>query len=281
MSGLRRRQIGGLAAGAVVAGAVPAWAQKADSTTLVSGVQLPANLDPHQIFDVPMQAVMLNAYDNLYRYQNDPPEIVPWLAESHTASADGLVWEFKLRPGIKFHDGSEMTAEDVVYSFRRVLALGLGPAGAFLKILKPENVTAPEKLLVRFKLETAYAPFFAAIPSVCIVNPRVIKPNEKDGDWGKAVARLRRRGLRRLQDQSRSATGRSRFSTWTSSTTTSSAGSTIPSRCARSRCARSRKPRPASWRCSTARSTGPTPTSRPTRSSRSTSRRSPTSRRTW
>ena len=50
----------------------------------------------------------------------------------------------------------------------------------------PENVTAPEKLLVRFKLETSYAPFFAAIPSVCIVNPRVIKAHEKDGDWAKA-----------------------------------------------------------------------------------------------
>ena len=176
--GLGRRQVGALAGGALIAGGLPSMARAADASTLVSGVQLPANLDPHQIFDVPMQAMMFNAYDNLYRYQNDPPEIVPWLAESFTASPDGLAWEFKLRPGIKFHDGSEMTAEDVVYTFRRVLALGLGPAGAFLKILKPENVTAPEKLVVRFKLETSYAPFFAAIPSVCVVNPRVIKPNE-------------------------------------------------------------------------------------------------------
>src|SRR5258705_3253007 len=181
--GLGRRQIGGLAAGALVAGTLPARA--ADSSTLVSGVQLPANLDPHQVFDVPMQAMMFNAYDNLYRYQNEPPEIVPWLAESHTASADGLVWDFKLRPGIKFHDGSEMTAEDVVYSFHRVLALALAPAGACVKILKPENVTAPDPLVVRFKLETSYAPFFAAIPSISIVNPRAIKAKEIDGDWGK------------------------------------------------------------------------------------------------
>ena len=182
---LGRRQAGGLVAGAMIAGAMPA-ARAADATTLVSGFALPGNLDPHQVFDVPMQAVMLNAYDTLYRYQNDPPEIVPWLAESHTVTPDGLNWDFKLRPGIKFHDGSDLTSEDVVYSFRRVLALGLGPAGAFLKILKPENVTAPEPLIVRFKLETSYAPFFAAIPSISIVNPRVIKQREKDGDWGKA-----------------------------------------------------------------------------------------------
>jgi peptide/nickel transport system substrate-binding protein len=187
---LRRRQIGTLAAGAVAVGALPAAvripaASAADSSTFVSGFGLPLNLDPHQVYDVPMQSMMLNAYDNLYRYQGDPPKIVPWLAESHTVSEDGLNWEFKLRPGLKFHDGSPLTAEDVVYSFHRVLALALAPAGAFLKILKPENVTAPDPLVVRFKLETSYAPFFAAIPSISIVNPRAIKAKEIDGDWGK------------------------------------------------------------------------------------------------
>ena len=39
---------------------------------------------------------------------------------------------------------------------------------------------------MRFVLETSYAPFLAAIPSISIVNPRVIKANEKDGDWGEA-----------------------------------------------------------------------------------------------
>ena len=129
-----RRQAGGLAVGALAAGAMRS-AQAADSSTFVTAAGLPINLDPHQIYDVPMQGVMLNAYDNLYRYENDPPEIKPWLAESHTVTSDGLVWEFKLRPNIKFHDGSPLTAEDVVYSFRRVLALALAPAGAFLKIL--------------------------------------------------------------------------------------------------------------------------------------------------
>ncbi|MBV8392390.1 MAG: ABC transporter substrate-binding protein [Alphaproteobacteria bacterium] len=182
---LGRRQFGGLAAGLASTLAMRS-VQAADASTFVSGFQLPGNLDPHQVYDVPMQTMMFNAYDNLYRYENDPPEIVPWLAESHTVSADGLVWEFRLRPNVKFHDGSPLAAEDVVYSFRRVLTLALAPAGAFLKILKPDNVTAPEPLLVRFKLEAPYAPFFAAIPSICIVNQRVIKQHEKDGDWGKA-----------------------------------------------------------------------------------------------
>src|SRR5687767_3832002 len=151
---------------------------------LVSGDNLPTNLDPHQIFDVPMQLYSLNTYDNLYRYQGNPPKLEPWLAQSHTVSTDGLTWEFKLRPGVKFHDGSEIAADDVVYSFKRVLALGKAPSGAFKPVLKPENVTAPDKSTVRFVLDKPYAPFLAAIPIVAVVNPRVVKANEANNDWG-------------------------------------------------------------------------------------------------
>jgi peptide/nickel transport system substrate-binding protein len=182
MTPITRRGLAALSTAALAVRSLPA---SAAGDTFVSGWGLPSNLDPHQIVDVPMQTIMLNAYDNLYRYQNDPPELVPWLAQSYSVSDDGLTWDFKLRPGIKFHDGSDLTADEVVYSFQRVLALKLAPAGAFLRILKPDNVTAPDKLSVRFVLSERYAPFFAAIPLVSIVNPRVIKANEKDGDWGK------------------------------------------------------------------------------------------------
>lgn len=180
---LGRRTLGGLAAAAFGASRL---GYAADTSTFVSGFGLPFNLDPHQVFDVPMQGVMLNAYDGLYRYQNDPPELVPWLAASHTVSEDGLIWEFRLREGLKFHDGSDLTAEDVVYSFQRVLGLGLAPAGAFLPILTAERITAPSPLVARFELKTPYAPFFAAIPIVSIVNPRIVKAHEANGDWAKS-----------------------------------------------------------------------------------------------
>lgn len=151
---------------------------------LTTGDNLPANVDPHQIFDVPMQMYSLNAYDNLYRYEGNPPKLEPWLAESHTVSGDGLTWEFKLRSGVKFHDGSELTAGDVVYSFKRVLAIGKAPSGAFKPVLKPENITAIDKSTVRFVLDKPYAPFLAAIPIVMIVNPRIVQPKEEGGDQG-------------------------------------------------------------------------------------------------
>ena len=92
-------------AGAAVAAGVLTLAVQANAAqpgVLVSGDNLPANVDPHQIFDVPMQLYSLNTYDNLYRYQGNPPKLEPWLAQSHTVSPDGLTWEFKLRSGAKF-----------------------------------------------------------------------------------------------------------------------------------------------------------------------------------
>ena len=91
---------------------------------------LPNGLDPHVVFDVPMQFYMLNVYDQLYQYEGNPPQLKPWLASSHQVSPDGLVWTITLRDA-KFHDGSPITAEDVVYSFRRLLAIKRGPSAAF------------------------------------------------------------------------------------------------------------------------------------------------------
>lgn len=161
-------------------------AAQQDKQALVWGENLPAGLDPHAIFDVPMQLVLLNMYDTLYRYIGNPPKLEPWLAASHTVSEDGLTWNFKLVPGVKFQDGSPLTANDVVYSFRRLLGMKRGPAGAFLPVLKPEGVTAPDAETVRFVLDKPYAPFLAAMPLVAIVNQKLVEASVKDNDFGSA-----------------------------------------------------------------------------------------------
>ncbi|MDA7948559.1 MAG: ABC transporter substrate-binding protein [Hyphomicrobiaceae bacterium] len=153
---------------------------------LVWAESLPPTLDPHARFDVPIQTIMVNVYDALYRYTGNPPKLVPWLAESHTTSDDGLTWEFRIKPGLKFHDGSDMTAADVVYSFQRLLKMGKGPSSVFRGVLLPENVKAVDDRTVRFKLEAPYAPFLSTMPLVSIVNPRQIEKHVKDGDFGEA-----------------------------------------------------------------------------------------------
>ncbi len=177
-----RRQAGTLTLAALLAGTRQADAALAG--TMVRSDGQPQNLDPHQVFDVPMMGYALNTYDGLYRYEDNPPQLQPWLAEGHTTSPDGLTWTFTLRKGAKFHDGTEITAADAVYSFQRVLALGKAPAAAFLTILKPDHVTAPDPYTVRFQLEHAYGPFLSAIPIVAIVNSRLLKTHEKNNDWG-------------------------------------------------------------------------------------------------
>jgi len=144
------------------------------------------NLDPHAIYDVGRAASRINFYDGLYRWVDNPPKLIPWLAESHTASADGKTWTFKLKKGVKFHDGSEMTADDVIYSIERMLATKKGASSLFLPIIDPGTTKATDKYTVVFTLKQPSAIFIATVPEILIVNSKLVKANEKDGDWGAA-----------------------------------------------------------------------------------------------
>src|SRR5258706_5368068 len=95
------------------------------------------SLDPHTHFDVGRIAIRLNLYDGLYRWHDNPPVLEPWLADGHTVSADGTVYTFKLKPGAKFHDGAEITAEDVVFSAERILAIKKAMYGVLASMLEP------------------------------------------------------------------------------------------------------------------------------------------------
>ena len=92
---ISRREFAALAGAALAIRA--GHSQAAEPDIFVPGYNLPANLDPHQILDIGATSCALNAYDNLYRYEDNPPKMQPWLAENHTVSSDGLIWEFKLR----------------------------------------------------------------------------------------------------------------------------------------------------------------------------------------
>jgi peptide/nickel transport system substrate-binding protein len=110
-----------LAAGlALTAGA--AFAQRTD---IVVGMQLePPHLDPTAGAAAAIdEVVYANVFEGLTRFAPDGT-IRPALAESWEIAPDDLSWVFHLRPNVTFHDGTPMTAEDVVFSFDRAMAEG-------------------------------------------------------------------------------------------------------------------------------------------------------------
>src|SRR5438094_938057 len=108
---------------AVALGAVPldAVAQAKDTLTVALPSHAPT-LDPHMHFERVGILVNINMFDSLL-HRSAKLAFEPSLALSWKALND-TTWEFKLRQGVKFHDGSTMTAEDVKYSFDRVLEPG-------------------------------------------------------------------------------------------------------------------------------------------------------------
>jgi peptide/nickel transport system substrate-binding protein/oligopeptide transport system substrate-binding protein len=80
----------------------------------------PVTLDPALVTDIYGRPIVNEVFDGLVQFDANLKPI-PALAEFWEASRDGRTWTFALRQGVKFHNGREMTAQDVVYSFTRLL----------------------------------------------------------------------------------------------------------------------------------------------------------------
>ncbi|MBC7474662.1 MAG: ABC transporter substrate-binding protein, partial [Candidatus Sericytochromatia bacterium] len=91
-----------------------------DQKDLVFGKAKDAvTLDPADITDGESSGVSQNIFETLVRYKDETVDIEPALAESWTTSQDGLTWTFKLRKGVKFHDGTDFNAESVKFNYDR------------------------------------------------------------------------------------------------------------------------------------------------------------------
>ena len=105
-----------------------------------------ATLDPAIGYDWQNWSMIKSLFDGLMDYVPGTTELRLGLAESYTISEDSLVYTFTLRPGVMFHNGREMTAEDVKYSLDRVTTPStLSPgAGFFASIAGFDAVTSGE-----------------------------------------------------------------------------------------------------------------------------------------
>ncbi len=139
-------------------------------------------LDPHVVFDIGRIATRLNMYDALVRWVGNPPKLQLWLAEKIDISPDAVTYTITLRPNATFHDGTPVTAADVVYSMERILALKKGAYAMFNGIVAPGATKEVDAHTVRFTLTKPYAVFTSTLSELWVVNGKLARQHEKADD---------------------------------------------------------------------------------------------------
>ncbi|NTW13331.1 MAG: hypothetical protein HGA30_08490, partial [Anaerolineales bacterium] len=122
----------------IVPGEAAPDTKSADPATFVQVIfGEPETLDPALGYDTASNEIIQNVYEPLVFYDGiHTDKFVPMLAESWEISDDGRVYMFKIRSGVTFHEGQELTAEDVAYSFQRGLLFG-GRSGPQWMLAEP------------------------------------------------------------------------------------------------------------------------------------------------
>src|SRR5262245_50414476 len=138
--------------------AVDAAAQQPDGqlTVAFDASLAPSFLDPAQTSGLATPFVFLYALHDAMAKPMPGNNMAPSLAESWKESPDGLVYEFKLREGLRFHNGDPFTAEDVKFSFHRYKGVS---ARLLQERVKTVEVVDPHR--VRFVLGAPWPDFLA------------------------------------------------------------------------------------------------------------------------
>jgi peptide/nickel transport system substrate-binding protein len=165
-----------LAAGLALADATGASAQQ---RILRHDESAPGRLDPSKAQDYAASVLLMNAYDTLVEAKPGGG-VMPALAEKWEISPDGKTYTFTLRPDVKFHQGGVVTAEDVLFTLERTLALQAG----YARLFKGVTATAPNPTAVVFTLPEANASFLAALVRLPVIQKSVVVANQKPGPYG-------------------------------------------------------------------------------------------------
>jgi oligopeptide transport system substrate-binding protein len=163
-----------------------------EQTLLLGNGAEPEDLDPQVVTAYTDQNILLALFEGLTAIDEKTSQAVPAAALSWESSADGLVWTFHLREGLRWSNGDPLVADDFVQSWRRMLspAFAAEYADLFYPIKNAQafnegtttdpsalGVTAPDPRTLRIELArpTPYLPVLAALPPWYPVNPRVLE----------------------------------------------------------------------------------------------------------
>lgn len=143
---------------------------------------LPFYIDPAVGSDYTAAVVLCNLYDSLV-FPTPEGGVKPSLAKDWEISEDGLTYTFELAPGVKFHNGDELTADDVLFSLERLMTIGEG--FGYLFTTSVEGAKVLEKYKVQFTLKRPFAPFMGALVRLYVLNKNQVMANiQKEGSYG-------------------------------------------------------------------------------------------------
>jgi oligopeptide transport system substrate-binding protein len=173
-------------------------------TLLLGNGAEPEDLDPQVVTAYTDQNILLALFEGLTAIDEKTSQAIPAAAESWEVSKDGLVWTFHLRGGLHWSNGDQLTADDFVQSWVRILSPTFAAEYAYLlypirnaeafnqgTISSPATlgITAPDLVTVRIELTrpTPYLPVLVALPSWYPVNPAVLArfgaTSKRGTDW--------------------------------------------------------------------------------------------------
>ena len=153
--------------------------EKQDGNVLsVAATRQPPSFDPQDSNTSVCEFTSYNCYDTLLKFSTDGTKLEPNLAESWE-QVDDTTYTYKIRDGVKFCDGNEMTMEDVLYSVNRVMELNYGMSYLFDKVDHFEADDASHTLTVHLKEPDSTWQYVPATATFEVVEKAVV---EKEGD---------------------------------------------------------------------------------------------------
>src|SRR6476659_6357538 len=164
---------------------------RADTTLVVSMAADPTGLDPEAVLNNTSGFVMATIYDGLIRYKPGTVEVEPGLAERWDISPDGLTYSFRLRKGVKYHDGTPFDANALIATLDRQLKksdpnyiYNTGPVQSYIDFTygAVASYRAIDDSTVEFKMKEPSAALLASLAMVWngVVSPTAAAKSGKD-----------------------------------------------------------------------------------------------------
>lgn len=134
----------------------------ADGTLVIGTTEKPSTIDPAEAYELMASNLLYNTADTLVQLEPGTGEAAPGLAESWEISDDARTYTFTLREGVTFHDGSDLTSEDVKWSLERALKINHPDSATFL-ISAIEDIKTPDDTTVEISISEPNVTFLSRL----------------------------------------------------------------------------------------------------------------------